>query len=428
MPLVAERRIPSTRVSLAVVYAGYSLRYLSLLILIPYYSHVLGSSEYGKVLGAMSLFNVVWAVSNYGFSPVGARNVATVHSDAAALCREFGRHLSGRLRTGAVGLLIGVVGTMLSPLLREEPALGVLATLAGVVAGFNLGWFYQGVQRYTVSIGIEVLALLLNVLFVLNLVKSPSDGSIVLASLLVSGLASTIVAYVIALRRIGKPVLGGAESLIREATPLFLLGGISNLTMQSSTYLLSFFVPAQQVGWFGSAERLAAAILGLFAPAGQVMVGTVSSRLRHEAGSLEGYKLMARGVVGLMLVGLAALLGTLIFAPWVVPHLLGTGFGPSVGLLQTLAIMLPFSALTQSIGMYVLVPLRKETTAVRISLVGVALHLAILLAFAGHYGASAAAWARVSGEVFTGLMLVYFLPASGLLTQMRQQLNSRRRQ
>src|SRR5712675_474856 len=83
------RAAGSTRSALLVVYAGYCVRYLSLIILIPYYGRVLGPTEYGKVLTAMSLMGVIWMLVNYGFSPVGNRNVAGV-LDRRALAAEIG--------------------------------------------------------------------------------------------------------------------------------------------------------------------------------------------------------------------------------------------------------------------------------------------------------------------------------------------------
>ncbi|MGN6651100.1 MAG: lipopolysaccharide biosynthesis protein, partial [Trinickia sp.] len=48
----------NTRV-LVFVYVGYIMRYLYLLVVIPFYGRVLGVTEYGRVLAAMSLMNVI---------------------------------------------------------------------------------------------------------------------------------------------------------------------------------------------------------------------------------------------------------------------------------------------------------------------------------------------------------------------------------
>ena len=63
---LAEQPV-SIQYALAFVYGGYFFRYLYSLILIPFFGRVLGPAEYGKVLAAMSLFNVVWLVVEYGF-------------------------------------------------------------------------------------------------------------------------------------------------------------------------------------------------------------------------------------------------------------------------------------------------------------------------------------------------------------------------
>ena len=137
----------STRRALAFVYAGYAFRYAYLLVLIPFYGRVLGAEEYGRLLAAMSLYQVVWMLGEYGFPVVGARDAAASR-DRAHLCALFGRHVMGRLWMALPGLAIGLGGTLLSPLLRENPLLGALATANGLLAAFNLGWFFQGTLRF----------------------------------------------------------------------------------------------------------------------------------------------------------------------------------------------------------------------------------------------------------------------------------------
>src|SRR5579862_848890 len=79
----------------AFVYAGYFLRYLSLIILIPYYGRVLGPASYGKVLAAMSVMNIVWMIVNYSFSTTGARAMASADGRPER-SRIFGRQLMAR--------------------------------------------------------------------------------------------------------------------------------------------------------------------------------------------------------------------------------------------------------------------------------------------------------------------------------------------
>ena len=58
---------------IAFVYGGYLMRYVYLIIVVPFYGRILGVAEYGRVLASMSLMNVIWMLVSYGFTFVGMR-------------------------------------------------------------------------------------------------------------------------------------------------------------------------------------------------------------------------------------------------------------------------------------------------------------------------------------------------------------------
>ncbi len=406
----------STRSALAVVYAGYCVRYLSLIILIPHFGRVLGPAEYGKVLTAMSLMGVIWMLVNFGFSPVGNRNLAGV-TGRDALAAEVGRQLHGRLWMLAVALPVAAVATWASPVLRAEPAFGVAATVVGVLSAFNLGWYYQGTQQFVRSILLEVAVFVLNVALALWLVRTQADALHVLLALAAANALVLAVAYAAALRQLRRwrLPLAGALALVRESTSLFLLGVVPSITLVASSYLLSLFVSAQAVGYFGSAERLATAVLGLLGPAHQVMLGTVSARIKQGDDDAAAYALMRKGVLWLTGFGLFAMAATTLTAPLAVRLVLGSGFEPSVRVLQLLALGFPFAAFAQALSIYVLTPLRREHAAVRVTLGCAALQLLLLALLAGPLAGIGAALARAGAELLCAAALALLLVRMGEL-------------
>ncbi len=405
----------STWSALLVVYAGYSIRYLSLIILIPYYGRVLGPAEYGKVLTAMSLMGVIWMLVNYGFSPVGNRNVAGV-SDRRVLAAEIGRHIHGRMWLLGLAIPVGIVATLMSPVLRDQPALGAAAIAVGILSGFNLGWYFQGTRQYTRSIVLEVAVFVINVGLVLWLVRRQSDAIYVLVSLAVSNALVLTIAYTTALRQLGGclPKLHGAWALLRESTSLFLIGVVPSISLVASSYLLSLFAGAEQVGYFGSGERLATALLSLLGPAHQVMLGTVAARIKngHDAAA---YALMRKGVLWLTGFGFAAMAGTLLTATLAVHVIFGDGFEPSARVLQLLAIGFPFAAFAQASSVYILVPLRREHAAVRITLACTAVQLVLLALLAGPLAGVGAALVRTAAELLSAAGIAALLWQMGEL-------------
>ncbi|HSW25459.1 MAG TPA: oligosaccharide flippase family protein [Burkholderiaceae bacterium] len=420
----ATREVPaedapiSTRRALAFVYAGYALRYAYLLVLIPYYGRVLGAEEYGRLLAAMSLYTMVWMLAEYGFPVVGARDAAACR-DRTALADLFGRHVMGRLWMALPGLAVGVGGTLLSPLLHANPVLGALATANGLLAAFNLGWFFQGTLRFRTSVMLEAAGFAINLPLILLLVHGPGDSPVALAILLGSNLVCTLAAYAIAMHGIDRRQIRwhGGRQLVRDASALFAHKGFTMMMASSSTYLLSLFSSAAQVGWYGAAERLATVGLSLMQPANHVLVGTVARQISAKESEVDALRLMRGAAIAMTAFGVVLLLGTLGLASTAVPLILGPDFGPSVPMLCTLGLLFPFAALSQVIVSYVLIPLRHDALVSRVSVVAGVLTLLLIIVLAHLHDGTGVAWARVIGQVALGLVLVALLQRMQLIAK-----------
>jgi len=402
-------RPTSTRKALLVVYIGHFTRYLYLLILIPFYARVLGTAEYGKVLAAMSLFTVVWMVVEYGFPSIGMRNVAST-TDKVTIAALFWAQIKARLLTAAIGIAVGAIGTACSPLLKAEPAYGVIATAIGVVSAFNLAWYFQATHRFRTSTLLDIAFFAINLVLILSLVHDAGDGLTVLLSLLVTSVIVTLIAYVIVVPRIGTQTgRFPSADLIRESSPLFLANRMPLLMTSASTYLLTLFVSADQVGFFAAAERLAALVLGLMAPAGQVLVATVAVRLSSREGETQAYTLMRKSFVFMAYFGVAACLGALMLSPYLIPVIFGRGFDSSIRIMQILGLMFPFAAFSQVVRSYVLFPLHQDKLLAMSMMAGAMFSVLAILLLAAAFGALGVAVARVLGEIVTATILLVIL-------------------
>jgi O-antigen/teichoic acid export membrane protein len=391
---------------LGFVYGGYVMRYLYLIVVIPFYGRVLGVAEYGRVLAAMSLMNVIWMLVSYGFTFVGMREVSKTQGP-----REYNAiyslHVSARLLMGVAGGGVGIVATMCSPVLAERPAIGLLATLLGIVSGLNLGWLFQGRQHFRTPIIIEVIGFALSLALILTFVKGPQDSVWVLASLLIAGVICSVISYGLTFVHIGLPRLTmvGIGPLMRGSTMLFCYSTGSAVLTASSTYLLTLLSTSAQVGYFGAAERFATIGLSLMGPASQVFIPTISRQLAQ--GDHEGaHATSRRGAALLMGYGLLALCGALTLSPFVLPLILGAAFAPSARVLQCLALMFPFAAFNQFVAFYVFVPRKKDRLLAIAGITSGLANLAAALYLAPRYGALGMAFARVIGEAALSVMLM----------------------
>lgn len=413
---VATPTAPTIKRSLVYVYVGYLFRYVYLLVLIPFYGRVLGAEEYGRVLAAMSLYQVIWVIVEWGFPVAGARDIGQSTSEQGA-AREFGRHLGARLLMSLIAIFAGVGATLYSPIFSAHHEMGLLATTLGILAAFNLGWYFQATLRFRTSVALEVLGFALNLGFILTLVRGPGDAIYVLWSLLASSSIVTVVCYATALRSMSvrELRLHGSLALIRESLALFGTRGLAIGLSSASTYLFSLFATPLQVGHLGAAERVATLGISLMTPAQQVMVGSINHRLGGQGDLSKVYPLLRKGAFFLLAYGFGALLVCFVAAPWAVPLIFGPGYGPTVPLLQAYALIFPLAALTQFCVSYVMTPMRRDRQVTAVLLLGAALYVSALCLSAGTIGAFGVVASRIASELLVLTLLVLLLQRLGVL-------------
>jgi len=404
-----------SRADFIFVYLAYTLRYLYLLLLIPFYGRVLGVEGYGVVLAAMSLMTIAWRFVEWGFATVGMRDIATAAPERYA--GLFGQQLSARLILAVLALIGGAIAIWLSPVLKAYPVAGMAAVTLGIVSAFNLGWYFTGSSRPRSAVKLEVLGFAVSLALIFSLVRDEGDTDLVMLSLLASGAIALAAAHWLVRREIAKARVSLREglALVRSSSTVFLYTGTSALLVASSTYLLSILSTSEQVGVFGAAERLIAIGLSVMAPAGQIFVPRITALFVNDT---DGAHALIRKAMWLLVgIGACGLLCTLVLGKWVVPLIFGPGFEQSVAILQCMALLFPISAVTLVLSSYVLIPLHKEGLLAKVILFGAALSLLCAVPLGIYYGAMGMAIARVFGELVVFVCLIFLCWKLGILAR-----------
>lgn len=397
---------PSTgsRMDFIFVYAAYVLRYVYLLLLIPFYGRVLGVEGYGVVLAAMSLMTICWRFVEWGFSQVGIRELATAGPERYA--QLYGQHLSARGLLSLLAVLGGGAAILLSPTLAAHPVAGIASVALGVVCAYNLGWYFVGTGRPRMGVKPEVLGFVISLTLVFSLVQDEGDADLAILALLCSG----VVCLAIAHGWVHKEVRGARLSvskgfeLIRSSGAVFLFTGTSALLVSSSTYLLSILSTPAEVGTFGAAERLVAVGLSVMGPAGQIFLPRITALLADDVDA--AYRLIRKASLLLLGIGFAGLAGSLLLGHWVIPLIFGPGFENSVRMLHYLALLFPLGAANLLLSSYILIPLRQDGLLAKVVLFGAGISLLLAFPLGSQYAGMGMVVARVVGDsiVFLGLL------------------------
>ncbi|OGA85357.1 MAG: hypothetical protein A2711_10005 [Burkholderiales bacterium RIFCSPHIGHO2_01_FULL_63_240] len=395
---------------LALVYAGYFFRYLYLLVLIPYYARVLGAEAYGVVLASMTVYTMVWTVQNWGFSGAGSRNIATSSGSLEVQQRELARHMMARLILLPVALLVGALTIYSAPLLRDHMVSSLAAVVCGVLAGFNVGWFFQGRMNFNTPIVIEILGFISMLAMVLMLVRTPEDNELVMPLLLISTLASTALAYAMVRRivRIGLADFAAGWALIKESFPLFISAGTWALMLNIGTYALAMRSTPDQVAYFGTAEKVVSTGLALLGPAGQFFV-TWFSKMVHESESRDS--VLSRQLQASRWVIAGGAVGTvscLTFVPPVLDFALGNKFVGASDILRLLSPLFLLAAFNHAVAVYLLLPRRLDRVVSMAAAASTVIGVALTVWGASVNGGAGAALGRIAGEVAYSVILVAY--------------------
>ncbi|GLK88109.1 oligosaccharide flippase family protein [Pseudomonas turukhanskensis] len=404
-----------SRADLFFVYMAYTLRYVYLLLLIPFYGRVLGVEGYGVVLAAMSLMTITWRFVEWGFTTSGIREIAPLGPERYA--GLVGRHVSARTLLALLGAIGGAGAIMVSPVLHAHPLTAAAGVALGIVSAFNLGWYFSGTHRPRSAVKLEVLGFAVSLVLVFSLVRGPDDSALVLLALLGSGLVASGAGYWMIRNEIhgARFSIKDGSALVRSSSTMFLYTGTSTLLVASSTYLLSILSTTAEVGSFGAAERLVGVGLALMGPAGQVFVPKIAKLFIED--EAHAFVVIRKGMLLIVGMGVAGLVCSLALGPWVVPLIFGPGFEKSVGILQCMAFLFPISAFNLVVSFYVLIPQHKESVLAKVVLVGAAVSLVCAVPLGMQYGGMGMAIARIGGELIVCASLTYYCWKMGILAR-----------
>jgi len=406
-------KISKTKLDLVFVYFAYSLRYVYLLLLIPFYSRVLGVEGYGVISAGFSLMQIIWLFVNWGFIISASREIAIANPNQYALI--FGKYLSGMLMVGFAGLILGGVAVYFSTILRIHYLVGLLSIILGIVSAFNLSWYFTNTQRPRVPLVLEVLSLSINLVLILIFVNSPSDVWISLITLIFSNLViNSIALWLIRSEIKGVKVnFQGVFKLINKTKFLFLYASSSILIGASSTYLLSLTISTTGVGLFSAADRLVSAGLSLMGPL--FIIFSPKVMVLFQSNKDNAYILIKKITFLLLTIAMIGTLLCLFAAEPIVNIIFGKHFSATAEILKYYAVIFPVYALNMVLGGYLFIALHHDNELVTITAFGLIIFFTLAILMVPVFGVYGMVLSRVVCELSILIALIFKAHHLGIL-------------
>lgn len=394
-------------VALSILQIG---NYIFPLLTFPYLVRVLGPEKFGLVALAQSFIQFFVILTDYGFNLSATRRVSQVRHDPEELTLTFFSVMAikGALCFLSLAGLLFILGTV--PRLAAEWRLYLFTF--GMVLGTVLFpvWFFQGMELMGYITALNLSSKLLILVLTVLLVHKEADYLLVPLINSAVALGFGCLSLVLALKQIRHrwvwPAWGYHKTTLREGWHLFLSQAAATIYNQLNVFLLGMLTTASHVGYYAAGEKIVRALIYLSVPVSTALFPRVSRMLVSSREETFGFLRQVALWGGLFFLALS--LATFFLAPWLVPLVVGGEFGPSVVVVQLLAI-LPLTIFWDNLfGTQILINLQRERTFFAVGSLAGGINLVLLFLLVPRYQHLGAALAYLVCELFILAGMYYF--------------------
>jgi polysaccharide transporter, PST family len=308
-------------------------------LLLPFLARELGPEQFGHYVMASAFSYLLAQIVEWGFNMSGVRQIALAAGDKIKLGEIATTVVSGRALIMVILLFGCAVASPWYKWVAPNIVLYWTAISYGLLYAFDLRFVFYGLQESRSFLALTFVQYLLSFLFIIALVRGPSD--IWLAFVIPTGfcIVSVMVSLLLLRSRItfSRPTLSSAFAGVCGSIQLFLARNVFQSSSQLGVLILGFFVAPQVVGWYGVNERIIRTL-------GQLILYPLQMGLTPlvlQKSQRDERRAVLIHLAGLALAASAAAvvgIGLFIFAPQVLTLLLGSSPDEAVHALRLLCV------------------------------------------------------------------------------------------
>jgi O-antigen/teichoic acid export membrane protein len=355
-----------------------------------------GPTNYGLFVTALTFVTSVMLFTDLGITAIMGRDIAKNPDDAADI---LGQNLGFRLTLSVLIIPIVVfVGLILykAPSLRWTLVLFAVSVPFNALQAISLGYYVASIRNYVAS----GIAFLQQVIFVAGVAIAIPNGLGIIGcatSYLVATAVSGVVAYFVVRRELHfKPLfdLRGWREVFARSASLGAIQVINLLYLKADTLLLSKMTKPRAVGLYG----VAYSFITFVVVAPSLILTSVMPLMATSSGE-KFQKLLRRTEHSLAVLGAAAVMITVLFAPQAIDILSGHRYLGASTALRLLGLSCYFSFLNTALG-FAAVACNRHHRLVVVSVVGLVLNVALNIALIPRMGINGSALSTLISEFF----------------------------
>jgi len=390
--------------------------YILPLILVPYLVRVLRPEFFGLVSfgqGLIAYFNIL---VDYGFALSATRRISVERNDLVAVSKTASSIWAAKGLFCLLGLCILLLLTKTGPKFQKLDHLFLI--LYGTVVGGALFpiWLFQGMEKMFFISLINLSMRLIIVAFVFLLVRNPEHYLLYAALTSLGAIGAGLIGMIVAIFkfriRLILPSFEDIKQVLKEGWFLFLSTASISLYTAGNAFILGLLTNPTVVGYYSAAEKIVKGVMNLLGPVREAAYPRFSKlALESKAKALYWVKRLMLVMSGLgLLLSLALFLG----APLIVNLLLGSEYRPSVGILRVLAGVPLLVAMSNVLGIQIMLPFGKDRAFMAILFGAGLTNIAFAMLLAPRLQAIGMATAVLLSETFVTTSMFIYLQQCGL--------------
>lgn len=334
----SEHKILFTNVlSLSILQFG---NYILPLITIPYIVRVIGPDKFGLISFAQAFTTYFTLVVNYGFDLSATREISANRNNKDALARIYSNVLFTKVFLFAICTITFLLLISLIPIFKENFLIFVLSYL--IILGYVLfpTWFFQGIEKIYISSIFNFFIKLVFTLGIFIFVRKKEDFFFVpfLMSLgqIIAGFFGLLYSLKLLNKKVNLPKLNEIFYELKNSFTVFISLVFINFYTVSNTFILGFFAPHENVGYFASGSKLVLAFQALvLGPLAQSLYPHIGKILRNDIN--RGIDYIRKFGVIVSLITLPISIFIFLTAPFLVKVFLGEQYLPSINVVKILS-------------------------------------------------------------------------------------------
>ncbi|MCB2253432.1 oligosaccharide flippase family protein [Pseudomonas chlororaphis] len=387
--------------------------YLIPILEIPVLARALGVQEYGKVVLIQSVALLTSLVVEYGFSLSGSRQVAISRDDKSVLARIFGEVLSAKLLIFSIVAVLGFFIFVVKGNSFHDSNLVLMGFLYFVAFGFSPFWFFQGLERITLVVVVEVSLRFTSLLFLYMFIHGEQDALLAFGIMSGFGLLNTIVGNVVCVCKVGKfsLSLSGGLQQIKIGFHVFVYKSSNNILMSAGPSLVGLTSGHVAVASYVPAEKI---IRGFVSFVNPILIGFYPYLNRQfQVSQVNTIRLSWMIVIGMLFSGVFAA-GLIYFVgDFLIFKVLGAGFTAASEILKVFVWVIPFRLANQALGLCMLIPMGRDKATSFLMMLSSVISMLLAALLSIWYGVAGVVSAFVLVEAFLFIALIIFVLGDG---------------